>query len=72
MKPQATQNLTGHTKQKQNRLLRRMSGEVGRGGQETVARVKHFEEKGVVNSFKGKRDPEDIGWNVLPLQFGDH
>lgn len=72
MKPQETQNLTGQTKQKQNSLLRRMSGEVGSGGQETVARVKHFEEKGMGNSFKGRRDPEDTGWNALPLQFGDH
>lgn len=61
IKPQATQNLTGQTKQKLNRLLRRMSGELGSRGQETVARVEHFEEKGVVNSFKGKRDPEDAG-----------
>lgn len=33
-------------------------------------REKHFKEKGVVNSVKGKRDTEDTGWKALPLQFG--
>ena len=46
-----------------------MSGEGE--GQEVGAGEKHFK-KGLVNSFKGKRDPEDTGWKVLPLQFGYH
>lgn len=46
-----------------------MSGEI-REGPGNVFREKHFKEKGVVNSFKGKRDTEDTGWRVLPLQFG--
>lgn len=45
-----------------------MSEETGKSW-ESVARKKYVKEKRVVNSFKGKREPQDTEWEYCPCNL---